>query len=115
MIKTKISIDNVDYTNHCTMPIQQQNTADESLDAGYLELFCVGKQEPIKPFNKCKITTNDGETEESEYYDVASDECDEVIIQKKYNHDLVLIEETKLLERYIVDVKTLTIIYYILY
>lgn len=108
MIKTKISIDNVDYTNHCTMPIQQQNTADESLDAGYLELFCVDKQEPIKPFNKCKITTNDGETEESEYYDVASDECDEVIKQKKYNHDLVLIEETKLLERYIVDVKTLT-------
>lgn len=107
-MKTKILVGGVDYTRHATMPLQEQKTADESLDAGYLELVSINQEKPVKPFTKCQIIKNDGTKKETEYYYIASDESNEIIKNKHFNHDLVLIEETKELERYIVDVKTLT-------
>ncbi len=107
-MKTKVLVGGIDYTRHATMPLQEQKTADESLDAGYLELVSINQEKPVKPFTKCQIIKDDGISKETEYYYIASDESNEVIKNKHFNHDLVLIEETKELERYIVDVKTLT-------
>lgn len=107
-MKTKVLVGGIDYTRHATMPLQEQKTADESLDAGYLELVSIKQEKPVKPFTKCQIIKDDGTEKETEYYYIASDESNEIIKNKHFNHDLVLIEETKELERYIVDVKTLT-------
>lgn len=107
-MKTRTFIDGEDYTNKCTMPIQEQNTADESLDAGYLELVSTNKKEPFRPFTRCQITIDDGAEETTDFYYIASDDNAELLKSKKNNHDIVLIEETKELERYVVDVKTLT-------
>lgn len=107
-MKTKIIIDGVDYTKYCTMPIQEQDTADESLGSGYLELFGTNKSEPFKPFSKLQIQKDDGSTICTENYFIASDECREDTKNNKFSHDIVLIEETKELERYMVDNKTIT-------
>lgn len=107
-MKQKVIIDNVDYTKKSTLPIQEQRTADESLDAGYLELFATDKDKPFKPFSKLQIHKDDGTQQNTEYYYIAGDDSAEIIKNKKFNHDIVLIEETKELERYVVDVKTLT-------
>lgn len=107
-MKQKVIINNVDYTKKATLPIQEQKTADESLDAGYLELFATDKNEPFKPFSKLQVQKDDGSNTSTEYYYIANDDSAEMIKNKKFNHDIVLIEETKELERYVVDVKTLT-------
>lgn len=107
-MNTKIKINGVDYTNKCTMPIQEQKTADDSLDAGYLELISIDKEKPFSPFSSVEINKNDGIKTETENYYIASDESNEMIKNNKFNHDIVLIEETKEMERYIVNTKTST-------
>lgn len=107
-MKIKIIIDGVDYTKHSTLPLQEQTTADESLDAGYIELIGTMVDKPFLPFTKCQIIKNDGVNETTLFYYIASDECTEIVHNKSYNHDLVLVEETKELERYIVNTKTIT-------
>lgn len=107
-MKTKITIGLTDYTKHSTLPLQQQETADESLDAGYFEIKQIDQEAPIKPFTKVHIEQNDGDDTEDNYFYVAKDDATKVIKNNKSNHDLTLIEETKELERYMVDVKTIT-------
>lgn len=107
-MKTKIKIDNINFSNRCTMPIQEQSTADESLDAGYLELVSINKEKPFKPFTKVEIEKQDDSGVIKQNYFIASDEANEMLKDKKYNHDIVLIEETKELERYLVNTKTIT-------
>ena len=107
-MKTKIMIDGVVFTKFTTLPLQEQTTADDSLDAGYFELIGTKIDKPFLPFTKCQIVKNDGIEEVVEYYYIASDECTEIIQNKTFNHDLVLIEESKEMERYSVNTKTIT-------
>ena len=104
MVKYKILIDGVDYTSSCALPFKEQYVLDSALDNGVLNLFMIPRKEVFKPFTPITIT------KDSDTYTmfVASDKVTEIIGTGKYNHDLVLIEETKLLEKKIVDTNTTT-------
>lgn len=104
MVKYKILIDGVDYTSSCALPFKEQYVLDSALDNGVLNLFMIPRKEVFKPFTPITIT------KDSDTYTmfVASDKVTEIVGTGKYNHDLVLIEETKLLEKKVVDTNTTT-------
>lgn len=86
-----------------SMPIQIQESLDESLDLMYVELKNLDYNTPINMLKPVEIEITDGETTKTLNMVVESDEVVEVIKNKKYNHNIMLIEETKLAERYFVD------------
>lgn len=104
-------INGVDYSEYVSMPIQSQITEDESLDAFYIELKGIDLKEQFKPFTLALLvlSENNGDTEnlQSHYLYIDNDQVSELISLKKYNHNILLVEETKILERYFVD-KTVT-------
>lgn len=104
MVKYKILIDGVDYTSSCALPFKEQYVLDSALDNGVLNLFMIPRKEVFKPFTPITIT------KDNDTYTmlVASDKVTEIVGTGKYNHDLVLIEETKLLEKKVVDTNTTT-------
>ena len=104
MVKYKILIDGVDYTSSCALPFKEQYVLDSALDNGVLNLFMIPRKDVFKPFTPITIT------KDSDTYTmyVASDKVTEIVGTGKYNHDLVLIEETKLLEKKVVDTNTTT-------
>lgn len=104
MVKYKILIDGVDYTSSCSLPFKEQYVLDSALDNGVLTLFMTQRKEIFKPFTPITIT------KDNDTYTmlVASDKVTEIVGTGKYNHDLVLIEETKLLEKKVVDTNTTT-------
>lgn len=104
MVKYKILIDGVDYTSSCSLPFKEQYVLDSALDNGVLNLFMIPRKEVFKPFTPITIT------KDNDTYTmlVASDKVTEIVGTGKYNHDLVLIEETKLLEKKVVDTNTTT-------
>lgn len=104
MINYKILIDNVDYTNNCTLPFKEQYVLDSALDNGILSIPMITRKEIFKPFTKVQITKDD----DTYTMLVASDKVTEIVASGKYTHDLILIEETKLLEKKIVDTNTTT-------
>ena len=101
-MKYKILIGGEDYTKHVSLPLSDQLTLDKSLDYGSLKLNYTSITEPIKPFTDVVITIDlsEGYVEEMYYY-VANDTCQEIIQAGKFNHTLMLIEQTKWLERFI--------------
>lgn len=104
MINYKILIDNVDYTNNCTLPFKEQYVLDSALDNGVLTISMITRKETFKPFTKVQIT------KDNDTYTmlVASDKVTEIVASGKYTHNLILIEETKLLEKKIIDTNTTT-------
>ena len=104
MVKYKILIDGVDYTSSCALPFKEQYVLDSALDNGVLNLFMIPRKEVFKPFTPITIT------KDSDTYNmyIASDKVTEIVGSGFYNHDLVLIEETKLLEKKVVDTNTTT-------
>ena len=104
MINYRILIDDVDYTNSCALPFKEQYVLDSALDNGVLTIPMIARKEIFKPFTKVQITRdNDTYT-----MLVASDKVTEIVASGKYTHDLVLIEETKSLEKKVVDTNTTT-------
>ena len=98
----KILIGGEDYTKYVTLPLSDQLTLDKSLDYGSLTLKYTNVTEPIKPFTDVVITIDLSEEYiEEMYYFVANDTCQEIIQTGKCNHTLMLIEQTKWLERFI--------------
>ena len=104
MINYKILIDDVDYTSKCALPYKEQYVLDNALDNGVLTLPMIARKEIFKPFTKVQITRND----DTYTMLVASDKVTEIVASGKYTHDLVLIEETKSLEKKVVDTNTTT-------
>lgn len=104
MINYRILIDDVDYTSSCALPFKEQYVLDSALDNGVLTIPMIARKEIFKPFTKVQITRdNDTYT-----MLVARDKVTEIVSSGKYTHDLVLIEETKLLEKKVVDTNTTT-------
>jgi hypothetical protein len=100
-MKFKILIDNVDMTENVSIPLSDQLTLDESLDFGSLKLCYLEKSEPYKPLTSVVITLDfENNTKEEYYYFIASDTCEEYIQTGKFTHTLMLIEQTKWLERF---------------
>ena len=104
MINYRILIDGVDYTSYCSLPFKEQYVLDSALDNGVLTLPMTNISTIFKPFTLVTIT------KDSDTYNmvVASDKMTEIVGTGKYTHELVLIEETKLLEKKVVDTNTTT-------
>lgn len=104
MINYQILIDGVDYTDKCALPFKEQYVLDSALDNAVLTLPMISKNTIFKPFTLVTIRkNNDGYN----MY-VASDKMTEIVGTNLYTHELVLIEETKLLEKKVVDTNTTT-------
>lgn len=104
MIDYKILIDGVDYTRSCSLPFKEQYCLDESLDNAVLNIKALPFRERIKPYTIVSIKKDD---DVYGYY-VANDNVTEIVGTNFFNHDLTLIEETKMLEKIIVDTNTIT-------
>lgn len=104
----KILIDNVDMTEYVPLPITEQLTLDESLDMGMVRLLYTNLETPFQPLTSVNIKITSDTDERILYYFVSSDEVTEVIQVGKYNHTIMLIEQTKWLERFIGRTKTVT-------
>lgn len=108
-MKYKILVDNEDVTEYVPIPLSEQLTLDDSLDQGFLKLNYTNKSEAYRPFTEVEITIIDdnGNKRELDYF-VASDSKSEIISMKKFNHELLLIEQSKWLERFLTGTKTVT-------
>lgn len=103
----EFKIDNVDYLENVTTPLQVQETLDESLDVLYIELKGINKELPFKPFADVYIKISDGINTKEQYLLIESDSVTKIVSRETFNHNLLLIEETKWLERFFVE-KTIT-------
>lgn len=99
-----ITFDNVDYTDYLSLPFTETYALDESLDNAIVNLKQMAKSEPFKPYTKVIISYGDGT---STYY-VAQDNVTKIVGGDYYNHEIALIEETKILEKIVVDTNTIT-------
>ena len=108
-MKYKILVGGEDFTEYVPMPLSDQLALDKSLDQGFLKLSYTDKADCIRPFTSVDIEITDdfGHIRELSYF-VASDNKTEIIAQKKFNHELLLIEQTKWLERFLVGNRTST-------
>lgn len=114
----KVYIDGILRTSHTVMPLKWGNFLDERLDECRLSLRAIKKQ-IFAPLTPVEIEINNelyfkrGQTEklrkQTKYYIIANDVATETQIGSGlYNHDLTLIEVTKVAECYVVDTTTIT-------
>lgn len=108
MIIYKVIIGGIDYTYAVPLPFKEQFVLDESLDNAVLNLKMIDKAERFNILSLVEITKNDGTTTTTYNFIVAKDTLTEIIGTGLYDHELILIEETKLLEKKIVDTNTVT-------
>ncbi len=116
-----VYIDGICRASNTVMPLKFGNYLDERLDECYLSLRAIKKDDfsPLTPveiiikqeeyFGTGDDKTTVSEKEYVEYYIVANDNATEMLIGKGvYNHELYLIEVTKIAECYVVDTLTYT-------
>ena len=104
MIKIKeLLINGVDYSDYATIPLQTQETLDESLDVSYIELKGLEIENPFLPFSDVDLILEEGDVKKEYTLFVESDNPIEIISHKVYDHNLLLIEETKWSERFFVE------------
>lgn len=104
MIKLKkLVIEGVDYARDVSLPLQVQKTIDESLDVAYLEIKGIYCETPFRPFADVKMQIEDNGVITDYLMKIESDNVTEIIHNKSFNHNVLLIEETKILERHFVE------------
>lgn len=105
----KILINNEELTEYTIIPLNEQTTLDESLDQGYLKLAYTDKTSAYKPFTSVDIEVKDDFNNKRELnYFIASDKKTEIIASGTYTHEILLIEQSKWLERFLTGTKTVT-------
>ena len=104
MIDYKILIDGVDYTSSVALPFKEQYVLDSALDNGTMQVAMITRKEQFKPYTAITVVKNG----ESYIFDIFSDKVTKIVGTSLYTHDLVLIEETKKLEKKIIDTNTTT-------
>ena len=99
-----ITINGVDMTRYAVYPFNFQFTLDDALDQAFVELRNTTVTDAYDAFSFVSITIN-GDAEPTLYY-VSVDNC--VVNQKtgRADHKILLIEETKILERVICRAKS---------
>lgn len=105
----KITIDGVDYTRYIPMPVKWSSLLDERLDEGRLSLRnCLTPLFP--PLSRVTIDFTDTQNTLTQLvFLVSADEATEIPVGSgHFNHELMLIEETKKLEGVIIDSLTYT-------
>lgn len=103
IVLNKLIIEGKDYASDVSMPIQVQKTIDESLDVAYLEIKGITRDAPFRPFAEVELQLLDNGVSSNYFMRVESDSVTEVISKKAFNHNVLLIEETKILERHFVE------------
>lgn len=104
-----IVINGTDVTPYCPFPPKTENLLDERLDMARVDL--VGYPGGVFPYmSDVELTITDYTgASQTEYYFIATDTAEETRVGSgKFNHAISLIEETKYLERFIVDTQTYT-------
>lgn len=96
----RLIINEIDYTKNILTPIKTQNVRDESLDQGILTLTNMLTDVPFEPLTEVYL--------DNETWLVGKDNVTQTKFggKPKYTHEIGLIEETKLLEKYFVDTMT---------
>lgn len=117
-ITPKLLIDGKDYSKSIAMPVKVSDFYNEELDEAHITLKFTHRKTPFKPFTRVDLTFYNtsyfgGNTEPKTGYNkvfvVASDNIKESIVGKGiYDHELYIIEATKVLEGFIVDTTTYT-------
>lgn len=112
-----VYINGINLTHYAVVPLKWGNFLDEQLDEMYLSLRH-GPFANIKPLSPVEIylsnrlywgNTTENTKEQIKRFIVANDNSEESPIgSKRYNHDLYLIEITKLAECIVVDTLTFT-------
>ncbi len=104
-----IKLNNKDITKYAVYPLTFEYVLDNALDQAYMELRLTARKTPYKPFSLIEIKVSETEitedTESTIFY-LASDEVEVNMKTGKANHKLLLIEETKILERFICSAKS---------
>lgn len=100
----RIEIGGVDYSKYLSVPVTTQRTLNEELDTAMLTLVYMRDKAPIKPFTSAVFEEDGVET----HYSVAVDNVKEIFGRRRYNHEITLIEETKITERIICEAKSFT-------
>lgn len=95
----------VDYTAHLSMPVTEKFALDESLDMAHITLKGIEREEPFTPFQWVQIL---GGAQSSTVYGVANDQVTERAQGGLYDHEILLVEPTKWLERFVIGTKTIT-------
>lgn len=104
-----ISIDGTDYTEYIPMPFKWSSLLDERLDEGRMSM----RHCPVPlfaPMSEVKIMLSDkNNTATEKVFLVSADDSTEAPAGSGYyNHEIMLIEETKKLEGIIIDSLTFT-------
>lgn len=102
-------ISDVDYSKHIVFPVKWNDLLDERLDEARVSLRAI-QQEVFQPLLPVTITLKDfeGNTKQLDYV-ISGDLANELPPGSGlYNHELVLIEQTKILEGFLVDTMTFT-------
>lgn len=109
MINYTLTIGGIDYTQHMPYCFSDKEALDESLDMSHIELLYTPLTEPIKPFTEVVLTiSQDNLTPITIERYVAIDRMTEIVTHNFTNHDLLLIETTKVTERMFLGGKTVT-------
>lgn len=94
-----------DVTAHVSMPVTEKFALDESLDVGHITLKGIERAEPFTPFQWVQIL---GGAQSSTVYGIADDQVTERAQGGLYDHEVLLVEPTKWLERFVIGTKTIT-------
>lgn len=107
-ITFKLTIGGEDYTTHTPFPIKWSSLLDERLDEGRISLkHC--KRELFPPMTPVKIiSTSRLKTVEKSFIVAMDGSVETPVGSGWFNHEIQLIEETKLLEGFIVEALTFT-------
>lgn len=107
--KISITIDGTDYSKHIVFPVKWNDLLDERLDEARISLKAI-QQEVFQPLLPVTITLTDfeGNTKQLDYV-ISSNFSKELPPGSGlYDHEFVLIEQTKILEGFLVDTMTFT-------
>ena len=107
--KISVTIDGADYSKHIVFPVKWNDLLDERLDEARVSLRAI-QQEVFQPLLPVTIILKDfeGNTKQLAYV-ISGDLANELPPGSGlYNHELVLIEQTKILEGFLVDTMTFT-------
>lgn len=96
----ELKINDVDYSKYLQEGLQIQETADETLDACSFVLDFTNLEDSFKPLTPLDIKITQNNTTKSYEMIVESDSVDTFYIgkTKKYTHNIIGVERTKLLE-----------------
>lgn len=97
-----VKINGIDYTKYVVLPIKTQYLRDKALDQGIVTLKNIELDIPFEPLTEIEI--------DNEKFIIGVDNVEQCIYEKnkKFNHTITFIEETKKLEKYFVDTCTFT-------